>query len=56
MADFLKNIIDHEGVLYHYEYNHRIVKWFAKKLEGKTPEEKVEICSKVYISMFLNLL
>ncbi len=55
LADYIRNVIDSGGVLQKYEYNNLIVKLFADKLEEKTAEEKVDICSKIYTMIFMRL-
>lgn len=55
LADYIKNIIDNGGIQQEYEYNNIIVKLFSDKLKGKTEEEKVDICSKIYALIFIKL-
>lgn len=46
---FLKDTIDHEGYYTRMEYNHYIVELFVDKLQGKTREEILKVCSYLYI-------
>ena len=55
LVDYIKSMIDSGGVLQKYEYNNMIVELFAEKLKGRTAEEKVRICSRIYIMMFLKI-
>lgn len=52
LVDYIKNLIDNDGVLNQYEYNNMIVKLFADKIKDKTAKEKVAICSKIYMIIF----
>lgn len=52
LVDYIKNIIDNNGVLNEYECNNMIVRLFADKIKGKTAKEKVDICSKIYTVIF----
>ena len=55
LADFLKIIIDGGGMIPQYEYNNLVVKLFADKIREKTKEERVDICSRIYVAVFLKI-
>ena len=38
-----------------YEYNNMIVQLFVDKIKDKTVEEKVDICSKIYVMLITRL-
>lgn len=52
LADYIKNLIDSGGVSCSCKYDNMIVELFDKKLKGKTAEERVDICSKIYTVIF----
>ena len=54
LANFIKNMVDHQGIAYKYEYNNLLVQLFADKLEGTSAKERADICGKIYTMMFLN--
>lgn len=55
LMDYIKNMIDYGGVLPEYEYNNMVVELFAEKLKEKTEKERVDICSRIYVAMFLHV-
>lgn len=48
LIKFLRDIINNEGRYTSIEYNNMIVELFVKRLEGKTVEEILKICSTIY--------
>lgn len=48
IRDFVSLVIDTGGKMPVYEYNNLVVKLFAEQLEGKTAEERLNICEKIY--------
>lgn len=49
LVNFLKDTIDHEGYYTKMEYNHYIVELFVDRLQGRTREEILKVCTCLYI-------
>lgn len=50
---FLKLVIDNQGTIPEYEYNHMAVEIFAKKLKLISRKEALKICETIYCAGFL---
>lgn len=55
LFDFVKNVIDNNGILPKYQYNNLTVKLFCEKLADKSPKEILEICKKIYVIAFTKM-
>lgn len=55
LVDYIRNMIDNGGNVQQYEYNNMIVQLFVDKIKDKTVEEKVDICSKIYVMLITRL-
>lgn len=55
LTDYIRNMIDNGGNVQQYEYNNMIVQLFVDKIKDKTVEEKVDICSKIYVMLITRL-
>ena len=55
LYNFVKSVIDNEGVLNEMEYNNLIVEIFAEKIKYKDKTEILKICNSIYITSFLNM-
>ncbi len=55
LFDFVKNVIDNNGIIPKYEYNNLIVKLFCEKLADKPSKEILRICEKIYIITFTKM-
>lgn len=54
LIDFVKNVIDSNGIIPIYEYNNLVVELFAEKLKYKNTEEILKICGTIYLAGFLS--
>lgn len=52
LFDFVRNVIDNNGKMPVYEYNNLIVKLFCQKLTGKSQEDILKICKKIFVIAF----
>jgi len=55
LFNFVKNVIDNNGILPEYEYNNLIVKLFCEKLADKSSKEILNICKKIYVITFTKM-
>ena len=55
LYDFVKNVIDNNGIIPIYEYNNLIVKIFYEKLADKPSEEILKICKNIFIIAFAKM-
>lgn len=55
LYEFIKNIIDNNGVLPVYEYNNLVVEMFYERLKGKSKKEILKICKSVYCVVFAKM-
>lgn len=55
LFDFIKNVIDNNGILPNYQYNNLTVKLFCEKLADKSSKEILEICKKIYVITFTKM-
>lgn len=53
LFEFVKQVIDHHGILSNYEYNNWLVEQFAKMLSDRSQEEALKLCEAIYCSTFL---
>lgn len=53
LLEFIKNVIDGNGILPNYEFNNLVVRLFADRLQDKSLNERLTICSKIYPIIFL---
>lgn len=52
LFDFVRNVIDNNGKMPVYEYNNLIVKLFCQKLTGRSQEDILKICKKIFVIAF----
>ena len=52
LYDFIKNVIDNNGILPKYEYNNLIVDQFYRQLKDKSAEEILKICESIFCIIF----
>ena len=55
LFEFVKQVIDHHGILSNYEYNNWLVEQFAKMLSDRSQEEALKLCEAIYCSTFLKV-
>lgn len=55
LFEFVKNVIDHNGILPKYEYNNLTVKLFYEKIADKSSKEILKICKKIYVITFMKM-
>lgn len=55
LSEFIKNVINSNGVIPKYEYNNRIVDLFCKKLQNKSPSDVLKICESIYCIIFAKI-
>lgn len=52
LFDFVRNVIDNNGIMPTYEYNNLIVRLFCEKLSGKSQKEILKICKSIFVITF----
>lgn len=52
LFNFVKNVIDNNGIMPTYEYNNLIVRLFYEKLSGKSQKEILKICKSIFVITF----
>lgn len=52
LFDFIRNVIDNNGIMPIYEYNNLTVKLFIEKLSKKSQKERLKICESIFVIAF----